>query len=129
MRKITPLYDYFILATGGSRRQIHTITEEIDAYMHAHGEKRLAIEGYENSRWIVQDYGDIVVHVFDADSRGYYALEDFWSDAPQAGLETGIRTSGAGLAVARFADINASLRNGCFCWIRRYRRLGEQWGT
>jgi len=83
MRKITPLYDFFILATGASRRQIHTITEEIDAYMHGHGEKRLAVEGYESSRWVVQDYGDIVVHVFDTDSREYYDLEEFWADAPR----------------------------------------------
>lgn len=83
MRKITPLYDYFLIATGASRRQIHTITEEIDAFLHGQGEKRLAIEGYEDSRWVVQDYGDLVVHVFDADSRDYYNLEEFWADAPR----------------------------------------------
>jgi ribosome-associated protein len=81
MRGITPLYDYFVLATGGSRRQIHTIAEEVDAAMHALGEKRLSIEGFEVSRWVVQDYGDVVVHVFDAETRSYYALEELWADA------------------------------------------------
>lgn len=82
MRGITPLYDFFILATGQSRRQMHTIAEEIDAALRSCGEKRLSIQGYEASRWIVQDYGDIVVHVFDPDTRSYYALEDLWADAP-----------------------------------------------
>jgi ribosome-associated protein len=87
MRGITPLYDYFVIATGNSRRQLHTMAEEIDAAMHAEGEARLGIEGYEASKWVVQDYGDIVVHLFDPDTRQYYALEDLWADAPQIDWE------------------------------------------
>jgi len=83
MRSITPLYDYLLLATGISRRQIHTLAEEIDAALRAEGEERLSIEGYEASKWIVQDYGDVVVHVFDPDTRTYYALEELWADAPR----------------------------------------------
>ena len=82
MRGITPLFDFLVLATGVSRRQIHTLAEEIDAAMHAEGEQRLSIEGYQAGNWVVQDYGDIVVHVFDKDTRDYYALEDLWADAP-----------------------------------------------
>jgi ribosome-associated protein len=82
MRGITPLYDFLVLASGISRRQIHTLAEEIDAAMHAEGEKRLSIEGYQAGNWVVQDYGDIVVHVFNKDTREYYALEDLWADAP-----------------------------------------------
>lgn len=80
---VTPIFDYFVLMTGASRRQIHTLAEETDAYMRSIGEQRLTIQGYQSSRWVVQDYGDIVVHVFDADSREYYALEDLWADAPR----------------------------------------------
>ncbi len=87
LRGITPLYDFFILATGTSRRQNHTIAEEIDAALHAEGEVRLGIEGYEAGKWIVQDYGDLVVHVFDPDARTYYGLEDFWADAPHLDWE------------------------------------------
>jgi ribosome-associated protein len=83
MRAITPLYDFLVLATGISRRQIHTLAEEIDAALHAEGERRLSIEGYEASKWVVQDYGDVVVHVFDPDARQYYALEELWADAPR----------------------------------------------
>jgi ribosome-associated protein len=83
MRGVTPLYDFFVIATGISRRQIHTITEEIDAALRAEGEKRLSLSGYESSKWVVQDYGDLVVHVFDPDTRTYYGLEDLWADAPR----------------------------------------------
>jgi ribosome-associated protein len=82
MRGITPLYDFFVIATGHSRRQIHTLAEETDAALRAEGDRRLAIEGYEASKWVVQDYGDIVVHVFDQESRSYYSLEELWADAP-----------------------------------------------
>jgi ribosome-associated protein len=87
MREITPLYDYFILITAASRKQAHTIAEEIDAQMHALGERRLGIEGYEAARWVVQDYGDIVVHVFDSETRDYYGLADLWADAKQVDWE------------------------------------------
>jgi ribosome-associated protein len=83
MREITPLYDFLLLCTGSSRRQIHTLAEEMDAALGGAGEKRSTIEGYEASKWVVQDYGDIVLHVFDADTRQYYALEDLWADAPR----------------------------------------------
>lgn len=81
MREITPLYDYFVITTGASRRQIHTIAEEIDAALAGVGDKRLSIQGYEASKWVVQDYGDIVVHVFDEETRDYYRLEELWADA------------------------------------------------
>jgi len=88
MRGITPLYDFFVLATGTSRRQIHTISEEVDAGLRDVGDRRLAIEGYEASSWIVQDYGDVMVHVFNPQTREYYALEDLWADAPHISWES-----------------------------------------
>ena len=89
MRGITPLYDFFVLATGTSRRHIHTLIEEIDDAMRRQGDRRLSVEGYESSKWVVQDYGDVVVHVFDADTRAYYALEDLWADAPRIDWQHG----------------------------------------
>jgi ribosome-associated protein len=89
MRRITPLYDYFVLITGQSRRQIHTLVEEIDAALRAEGERRLGIEGYQGSKWVVQDYGDVVVHVMDQDARRYYALEELWADAPRVNWQRG----------------------------------------
>ncbi len=83
MRGITPLYDFMVLATANSRRQVHTIVEEVDAAMNAAGECRLGIEGYQASKWVVQDYGDVIVHVLDSLSRDYYGLEHLWADAPR----------------------------------------------
>jgi ribosome-associated protein len=83
MREQTPLYDYFVLVTGSSRRQIHTVAEEIDASLREIGDQRLSIEGYEASKWVVQDYGDVVVHVFSPETREYYRLEELWDDAPR----------------------------------------------
>ena len=88
MRSCTPLFDYFIISTGTSRRQIHTIAEETDDVLRAEGDTRLGIEGYQASKWIVQDFGDIVVHVFDPDTRDYYKLEELWNDVPEVELET-----------------------------------------
>jgi ribosome-associated protein len=81
MRDLTPLYDFFVIASGTSRRQIHTLAEEIDAALRAEGDTRMGIEGYEASKWVVQDYGDILVHVFDPSTREYYNLEELWADA------------------------------------------------
>jgi ribosome-associated protein len=87
MRGQTPLYDYFVIATGTSRRQIHTVAEEVDAAMRAEGEQRLSIEGYEASKWVVQDYGDVVVHLFSPEARQYYRLEELWDDAERVAWE------------------------------------------
>ena len=81
MRKVTPLYDYFVIATGASRRQVHAICEDVDEALRNVGDTRIGIEGYEASKWVVQDYGDVMLHVFDPDTRAYYALEDLWNDA------------------------------------------------
>lgn len=89
MRGLTPIFDYFILATGTSRRQIHAISDEIDHYLQGEGEKRASIQGYQNSNWIVQDYGDLIVHVFDQDARAYYSLEELWADAPRIDWQRG----------------------------------------
>ena len=89
LRGLTPIFDLFVIATGSSRRQIHTLAEEIDAALHAQGQQRLSIQGYEASRWIVQDYGDVLVHMFDSEARDYYRLEDLWADAPRIDWQRG----------------------------------------
>lgn len=82
MRKLTTLFDYFILATGASRRQLHAMSEQIDQVLQTEmGDRRIGLEGYEESRWIVMDYGDVVVHLFDEETRSYYALEELWAQA------------------------------------------------
>jgi ribosome-associated protein len=79
MRELTAMFDYFVIASGVSRRQLHAMSEEIDhALEDRMGDRRLGIEGYQESRWILLDYGDVVVHLFEPEMRSYYALEDLW---------------------------------------------------
>ncbi len=87
MREITPIFDYFVLVTGSSRRQLHAISEEIDHCLEDElGDKRMSIEGYRESRWILLDYGTVVIHIFDEEMREYYALEQFWNQAERVPL-------------------------------------------
>ena len=82
LRELTSVFDYFVVVTGTSRRQLHAISEEIDDTLeNEFGDHRLGIEGYSESRWILLDFGDVVVHMFDEETREYYALEHLWSGA------------------------------------------------
>ena len=84
MREISPMCDYFVIATGTSRRQLHAMSEAIDDRLGKEmGDERLGIEGYRESRWILLDYGNVMIHLFDSEMRGYYALENLWGEAPQ----------------------------------------------
>jgi len=88
LRELTSIFDYFVLATGTSRRQLHAISEEIDHTLEqGMGDRRLGIEGYQESRWILLDYGDVVIHLFDAETRDYYAIEDLWAEAKRVPFE------------------------------------------
>jgi len=81
-RELTPMFDYFVIASGTSRRQLHAISEEIDHALEDDlGDRRLGIEGYDESRWILLDYGDLVIHLFEPETREYYALEQLWTQA------------------------------------------------
>jgi len=88
MRHLTAMFDYFVLASGTSRRQLHAMSEEIDhALEQGLGDRRLGIEGYEQSRWILLDYGDVVIHLFEPETREYYALEQLWGHAKRVPFE------------------------------------------
>ncbi|MEM7453523.1 MAG: ribosome silencing factor [Planctomycetota bacterium] len=83
----TAIFDYFVIANGTSRRQLHAISEEIDHKLEDDmKDKRLNIDGYDESRWIVLDYGTVVIHLFDEETRQFYSLEALWGDAPQIDL-------------------------------------------
>jgi len=82
MRHLTPIFDYFVIGTGASRRQLHAMSEDIDDKLEKEmGDRRMGREGYDDSRWILLDYGDLVVHLFDEDTREYFQLEQLWADA------------------------------------------------
>ena len=82
LRELTPVVDYFVIATGSSRRQMHAMADEIEATVKRElRDRKRGGEGYEEGRWIVLDYGDVLVHLFDAESREYWDIEHLWGDA------------------------------------------------
>ena len=82
MREQTATFDYFVIATGTSNRQLRAMSDAIDDVLQKQfGRRRLGLEGYQDSHWILQDYGSIVIHLFDASKRDFYRLEDLWAGA------------------------------------------------
>lgn len=81
------LTDVFVIATGTSRRHVRTLAEEIEARLSDLDRKALRREGIEEGSWALLDFGDIVVHLFDEETRAYYDLERLWRDAPRMAFE------------------------------------------
>lgn len=77
-----PLVDAFLLATGTSERNVAAIADAIEEAMLEQGVKRLRREGKHEARWIIVDFGDLVVHVFHEQERVFYGLERLWKDCP-----------------------------------------------
>lgn len=75
--------DVFIIVSGTSRPHVTTLAEEVEASLKALGRRPMRREGVEDARWVLLDFGDIVVHVFDPETREYYDLARLWSDAPR----------------------------------------------
>lgn len=88
LRELTTEFDYFVMVTGSSRRQLHAISEEIDHKLEDElADRRLGIEGYEESRWILLDYGYVVVHLFEHEAREFYGLDQLWCRAKRVPFE------------------------------------------
>jgi ribosome-associated protein len=81
LTELTPIMDFFVIATGTSRRQMHAMADEIQRALRPRGERRRGREGYDSSNWILVDYGDIALHLFDEETRRKYDLERLWADA------------------------------------------------
>lgn len=83
LRSVCDFTDFFLICNGASSRQVQAIAEAIEKRLGEEGVRPLHVEGAPHGRWILLDYGDFVVHVFDEERRRYYRLEDIWSDAPE----------------------------------------------
>lgn len=84
LRDLTSMFDYFVIASGTSRRQLHAMSDEIDHHLVKElGDRRLGQEGYQGSTWVLLDFGTVVVHLFEAETRGFYAIEKLWGEAPR----------------------------------------------
>lgn len=77
----TSIAEHFLICSGTSDRQVQAIAEAIEEELRQHGEKPLAIEGYQQGSWVLIDYADLIVHVFDDESRRFYNLERLWHQA------------------------------------------------
>ena len=95
-----PLVDIFLLVTGRSERNVAAIADEIEDKLLEAGFKRLRREGRDEARWILLDFGDLVVHVFHEQERVFYGLERLWKDCPVVPIE--LPASAPGGIVPRF---------------------------
>ena len=94
------LTDVFLLATGRNERNVLAIADEVEDRMIAAGAKPLRREGRTEGRWVLIDFGDVVVHVQHAEDRVYYALERLWKDCPVIPIEAAVVTSTPGDVVS-----------------------------
>lgn len=80
IENISILADYFIVCNGTSTTHIKTLADELEIKMEEQGYRCLHKEGYDSARWILLDYGQVVVHIFNEEDRKFYNLERLWSD-------------------------------------------------
>ncbi len=85
--QISTVADYFVLSTGNSSTQVKAIADHVEEKLTEAGIKPLRREGVREGRWILLDYGDVVVHVFQQEDRAYYNLERLWGDAQVVNYE------------------------------------------
>jgi len=92
LRDLVIYTDYFVICSGESTTQVKAITEHIEEEFLKKAIKPLSIEGLPHAHWVLMDYGDFIVHIFEEETRAYYELEKLWLDAPRIPLEEEKRT-------------------------------------
>jgi ribosome-associated protein len=83
LRGLTYITDYFVICSGGSTTQAGAVSDSIGQALAKAGVHPDHIEGQAEASWVLMDYGDVVVHIFEVQTRAYYALEKIWGDAPR----------------------------------------------
>ena len=86
LEKISTLADYFIIASGANRNQVQAMGDNVDEMLGRAGHQPKQVEGYQSANWILMDYGDIVIHIFDEENRLFYDLERIWRDGQSVEL-------------------------------------------
>jgi ribosome-associated protein len=87
LEDLSTIADYFVICSGENPAQIRAIAEAVDEYFSNIKIPPLGREGLDFARWVLIDYGDIVIHIFDEETRAFYDLEKFWIDAPRIPVE------------------------------------------
>jgi ribosome-associated protein len=83
LRGLSQVTDYFVLATGTSARQMRAVSDEIAEMGMGRKFRALDRSGYEGQNWILTDFVDVILHIFDPEARSYYDLDNLWGDAPR----------------------------------------------
>ena len=83
LRGISSYTDRFLICSAASERQVHAIADRIEERLASKKVRPHHREGYEEAKWILLDYGDLIIHVFDQETKDYYDLERLWRDAPR----------------------------------------------
>lgn len=78
IRDVSVMADYFVIATGNNPNQVHAMTDFIQEEMSKKHVELKHVEGYNSANWILLDYNDIIIHIFDKDSRSFYDLDHMW---------------------------------------------------
>ena len=89
LRRLSPVTDFFVLATGTSDRQMRAAAGHARDAAKAIGERPFGFEGADSGRWVLQDYVEVILHLFNDESRRYYDLELLWGDAPRVPWQRG----------------------------------------
>ncbi len=87
IEQVTVLADYFLIASGTNRNQTQAMADNVEEMLHKAGYQPRQTEGYQTANWILMDYGDIIVHIFDTENRLFYDLERIWRDGKAITLE------------------------------------------
>lgn len=77
---VSVLADYFLIASGSNRNQVQAMVDNVEEKLHEAGFNPRQVEGYQTANWVLLDYGDIIIHVFDEENRLFYDLERIWRD-------------------------------------------------
>lgn len=87
IKKLTAITDYFVITSGNSTKQVVAIADEIEEKMDLANYELIGKEGYKEGKWILLDYGNVIVHIFRNEERDFYNLENVWADGDELNLE------------------------------------------
>ena len=96
LREVANFTDYFIITSGTNTRQVQAIADEVVEQLKKQGTRASRVEGYNTAEWVLVDYGDFILHVFDDKARKFYDLERLWREARRVKLPAELTGGGSG---------------------------------
>jgi ribosome-associated protein len=111
LRPVASFTDYFLIASGTNARQVQAIADEITERLKREGTRAERMEGYQTAEWVLVDYGDFIVHIFEDKARRFYDLERLWREGVRRPLPAGLQTGGSGEGDSSNSSTAGSLSN------------------